>query len=60
MTPYIIVTGIVFALLTVAHVLRLFAEPHLVGEPWFMVVTLAAAGLAVAAWRVVRRAPTRG
>jgi multisubunit Na+/H+ antiporter MnhE subunit len=52
---YVIATGVVFGLITVAHVWRLVVEPHLLREPWFMLLTLVAAGLAVAAWRVARR-----
>jgi hypothetical protein len=56
---YVIATGVVFALLTLAHVWRLFVEPHLARDPWFILATLVAASLSVAAWRVARRTPQR-
>ena len=59
MRAYVIATGVVFALLTLAHVWRLFVEPHLATDPWFMLATLVAASLSVAAWWVARRAPQR-
>jgi hypothetical protein len=43
---YVIVTGVVFGLLTLAHVWRL-VEPHLARDPFFIVATLVAAFLAV-------------
>jgi uncharacterized membrane protein len=55
MRTYVIVTGVVFALLTAAHVLRLFVEPHLVRDPWFVGATLISTILALMAWRVARR-----
>ena len=55
MRTYVIVTGVVFALLTAAHVLRLFVEPHLVRDPWFVGATLISTTLALMAWRVARR-----
>ena len=56
MRAYVIATGVVFGLVTVAHLWRLVVEPHQLEEPWFMLFTVVAAGLAVAAWRVARRA----
>ena len=55
MRTYVIATGVIFGLITMAHIWRLAVEPHLLWEPWFMLLTLVAAGLAVAAWRVTRR-----
>ena len=39
MKTYVIVTGTVFGLLTVAHVWRIVEEPHLARDPWFMLFT---------------------
>jgi hypothetical protein len=55
MRSYVIATGVVFGLLTLAHVWRIIAEPHLARDPWFILVTAAAAALCLGAWRVVRR-----
>jgi hypothetical protein len=54
MKSYVITTGAVFALLTVAHLWRIIAEwPHLVTDPWYLLI--AAAGLCLWAWRLLRR-----
>jgi hypothetical protein len=55
MRTYVIVTGGVFALLTAAHVLRLFVEPHLVRDPWFVGATIVSTVLSLTAWLVVRQ-----
>jgi hypothetical protein len=54
MTGYIRTTGVLFALITLAHVLRMFAEPHLATDPWYLLLTVAAAAFTVWAWRVLR------
>jgi len=55
MKAYVITTGAVFALLTLAHLLRIIMEwPHLAKEPFFLLITVAAAGLSLWAWRVLR------
>jgi hypothetical protein len=61
MTGYIRTTGVLFALITAAHVLRMIAEPHLATDPWYLLLTLAAAAFSVWAWRVLRstRSPDR-
>ena len=54
----VITTGVVFALLSLAHVWRIVGEnQQLASQPDFVVITLAAAGLSVWAWRVLRTAP---
>jgi hypothetical protein len=55
MKTYVMTTGIVFGLLTLAHIWRAFVEgPHLATDPSFVVITVVAAGLSVWAWRVLR------
>lgn len=54
MRAYLATTGILFVLLTVAHIVRVFQEPHLAGEPWFWLVTVAPCALAVWAMRLYR------
>jgi hypothetical protein len=52
---YVMITGAVFGLITVAHVLRIIAEgPHLMTEPWYVLLTAATASLCVWAWRLLR------
>jgi hypothetical protein len=55
MRLYTIAAGVVFGLLAIVHVWRMIDEPHLAADPWFVLATLAAAGLSIAAWRLVRR-----
>ena len=61
MRAYVITTGIVFALLTVAHVARMFTENHDLAENfWYLVITAATAALSVWAFVVLRRAAVNG
>ena len=55
MKAYIITTGAVFGLLTVAHIWRILLEPHLVKEPWFLLFTLIALALSLWALRLLKR-----
>ena len=55
MKAYVMTTGAVFALLTLAHLLRIILEgPHLATEPFYVLITIAAAGLSIWAWRLLR------
>jgi len=55
MKAYIMTTGAVFGLITVAHLLRVIAEgPRLMTDPFYVLLTLAAATLSVWAWRLLR------
>jgi hypothetical protein len=55
MKAYVITTGTVFGLLTLAHIWRALAEgPHLATDPSFVLITVAAAGLCVWACRVLK------
>ena len=56
MKAYLITTGTVFGLITLAHGWRLFAEgPHMAKDRVFILLTLAAAALCFWAWRLVGR-----
>jgi hypothetical protein len=58
MKAYVTTTGAVFGLLTVAHVWRAIEEgPHLATQPWYILVTVAAALLCLWACRLLWRAP---
>ena len=48
MKGYFATTGVLFLLLAVAHGLRIFQEPHLARDVWFLLTTVVA--LALAAW----------
>jgi hypothetical protein len=55
MKAYVMTTGAVFGLLTLAHLLRIFVEGrHLATDPLYILITLAAASLSLWAWRVLR------
>jgi hypothetical protein len=52
MKAYLVITGTIFGLITIAHIWRVVAEnPHLAAEPWYILLTLAAAGLCL--WSVL-------
>ena len=53
MKAYLITTGIVFALITLAHIARIIAEGARMLNPFFIVLTLLAAGLCFWAWRLL-------
>ena len=55
MKAYVMTTGVLFGLLTVAHLWRILEEgAHLATDPWYLLITLAAAALCVWAWRLLR------
>ena len=52
---YIRTTGAVFGLITLMHIWRMIAEwPRLAKDPWYILLTLLAAALAVWAWRLLK------
>jgi hypothetical protein len=56
MKAYLITTGAVFGLITLAHIWRAIEEGrHLATEPWYILLTLAAAGLCLWAVLLLRR-----
>ena len=55
MKAYLMTTGAVFGLITVAHVWRMVAEwPRMASDPGYILLTLAAAALGLWAWRLLR------
>ena len=58
MRVYVMTTGTLFGLVALAHLWRVIEERHsLATDPWFLLITLIAAGLSVWAWRLLRRSP---
>ena len=58
MKAYLITSGAVFALLTVAHIWRVFGEQRsLATQPDFVLITLFAAALSIWAFSLLRRYP---
>jgi hypothetical protein len=59
MRAYVITTGVLFGLITLAHVWRAIEEGRgLASDPWFILLTVAAAALCLWAWRLLRRTTT--
>ena len=55
MRAYVMTTGAVFGLLTLAHLLRIIVEGlHLATDPLYVLITVAAGGLCLWAWRLLR------
>jgi hypothetical protein len=55
MRAYVVTTGVLFALLALVHLWRMLEErASLATDPWFLIITLIAAGLSLWAWRVLR------
>jgi hypothetical protein len=48
MKAFVIVSTVVFGLISVAHVWRSVVEPHLVREPWYILTSLV--GIALFLW----------
>jgi len=59
MKSYLTATGVIFGLVSLAHVWRMVEEPHLATDPWFIGLTLVAAALCVAAFSLLRRVTPR-
>lgn len=58
MKAYVITTGLVFALITVAHIARIITEGGSpLRQPIFLISSILSAGVAVWAWGVFRRLP---
>jgi len=57
MRTYVITTGVIFGLLVVAHLWRMVAEPHLVTDPSYILITLAAGLLSLWAGLLLRCSP---
>jgi hypothetical protein len=56
MKAYLITTGVVFGLITVAHILRMVSEgAHLMREPVYILLTLLSAALSIWAMQLLRR-----
>jgi hypothetical protein len=54
MKVYVMTTGAIFGLLTLAHLWRIIEEsPRLATDPWYVLITVAAAALCLWAWRLL-------
>jgi len=55
MRAYVTTTGVIFGVIVAAHLWRGIAEgPRVTHDPWYVALTLLAAGLAAWAWRLLR------
>jgi hypothetical protein len=58
MRAYVMTTGVLFGLITLAHVWRALDEGRgLATDPSFILLTIAAAALCLWAWRLIRLSP---
>jgi len=58
MKAYVMTTGSVFGLIVLAHLWRVVEEgPQLAMDPFYILLTAAAAALCVWAWRLLRLMP---
>lgn len=55
MKAYVITTGVIFALVTIAHVARMAVESGVLTEPVYFLLTILSAALTVWAVVVLRR-----
>ena len=59
MKAYLVASGLIFGLVGIAHLLRLFVEGHPLSDPWFlghnMALFLVGGGFAVWALQLLRR-----
>jgi hypothetical protein len=61
MRLYVIVTGIIFALVVIAHAARMITEDaKLASDPIYLLITACAAGLSLWSWLVLRRSRSPG
>jgi hypothetical protein len=63
MKAYVLTTGTLFGVLTVAHIVRMIKEdPRLATDPWYILITVIAAALCFWAgllvWRSFRKKPS--
>jgi hypothetical protein len=57
MKAYLITTGVIFGLIVVMHIARAFEEgPRMAKDPFFIALTVLAAGLCVWAFRLLKTA----
>lgn len=57
MKSYVVTTGVVFGLMVLAHVARVFAEGmHVARDPFFITITVIAAAFSLWAVGLLRRA----
>ena len=60
MRAYILITGVLFGLLTAVHLWRVFAEgSQVMRDPFFSISTVIAAGLCLWAWWLTRPSSRR-
>jgi hypothetical protein len=58
MRAYVMTTGALFGLLVITHLWRVIEEePHLATDPFYVLITAAAAALCLWAWRLLRLMP---
>jgi len=56
MRVYTMTTGVVFGLLVIAHLWRVYEEGSRVANPWFIGITVVAAAISLWAFNLARKA----
>lgn len=56
MRVYTVTTGVVFGLLVIAHIWRVYEEGSAIANPWFIGITVVAAGISAWAFSLARKA----
>ena len=51
MKAYLATTALIFIALVVAHVMRMFVEPFVARDPWFLITTFVS--LTLASWGIL-------
>jgi hypothetical protein len=55
MRAYLLTSGVIFVLVTLAHFARMYAEPHVLKEPAYLLLTVLTAAMSVWAGWLWRR-----
>ena len=56
MRTYIVTTGVLFGVITIAHILRMISEkPHLAEEFWYLSLTAVSAALCLWAFLLLKK-----
>lgn len=59
MKVYLLVTGTIFALIALAHILRMIFEPSVIRDPVFLVLTMLTIAMSIWSSLLLRRGEKR-
>jgi hypothetical protein len=52
---YVAATGVIFGLVTLAHLWRMAVERQLGTQPWYILITIVTGALSFWAWHLLRK-----